>query len=208
MDAFRTEAESAFRRRAAAYLDRRPGPAGSAAAEAPSKIWADLDAGAAPADLDRRVAVLDEASRREPRLGFELLGVLASRAGFGPVEETACRLGRLAGAATHVLEAGAAAARDRGAFASSLMGCRQTQESLAGLVALADGARLGACRLCRLIERGDGERAGREAVLLRARLAPLADELRTAARSLLGEDWVAVNIPPDGFPPGPERTLP
>ena len=203
MDAFRTEAEAAFRQRAGAYLDRWSGPAGSAA-----KIWADLDAGAAVADLDRRVAVLDEASRREPRLGFELLEVLASRAGFGPVEETACGLGRLAGAATHVLEAGATAARDRGAFASSLMGCRQVQESLAGLVSLADGARLGACRLCRLIERDDGERAGREAALLRARLDRLAFELRAAARSLLGEGWVAANIPPDGFPPGPERTLP
>lgn len=207
MDAFRTEVESEFRRRAAAYFDRRPGPAVDAAPDA-ARIWADLDAGRAPAGLDRRVAVLDEASRRDPRLGAKLLDGLSSGAGFGPVEETACRLGRLAGAAAHVLEAGSAAARERGAFASSLMGCRQVQESLAGLVSLADGARLGACRLCRLIERGDGERAGREAALLWDRLGPLAEDLRAAARSLLGEGWVAANFPPDGLPPGPERTLP
>jgi hypothetical protein len=207
MEAFRTEAETAFRRRAAGYfaLVFRPSRGGDAA---PAKIWADLDGSAAAAGPDLRVAILDEASRRDPRLGRELLEWRASAAATDPVEETACRLGRLAGVAAHVLEAGAAAARDRGAFDSSLMGCRDVQERLAGLVSLADLARLGACRLCRLVERGDVERAGREAALLRSGAAALAAEVRAAALSLLGEDWVTANFPPDDLPSGPERTQP
>lgn len=206
MDAFRTEAETAFRSRAAGYFApfSRPelGDEPSAA-----RIWADLG-GAEAAGPDLGVAVVEEASRRDPRLGRRLLEWRISAGAPDPAGETACRLGRLAGVAAHVLETGAAAARERGAFASSLMGCREVQESLAGLISAADQARLGACRLCRLIERGANERAGLEAARLRSGGATLAAAVRATALTLLGQDWVAANFPPDESPSGPERTQP
>lgn len=207
MDAFRTEAETAFRSRAAGYFAPFPRPE---LGDDPSaaRIWADLGRGAEAAGPDLGVAVVEEASRRDPRLGRRLLEWRISAGALDPAGETACRLGRLAGVAAHVLETGAAAARERGAFASSLMGCREVQESLAGLIAAADQARLGACRLCRLIERGDNARAGLEAARLRSGGAALASAVRATALTLLGQDWVAANFPPDESSSGPERTQP
>ncbi len=208
MDAFRTEAEADFRRRAAEYFERMAGPGRGDGAVPPERAWADLDGEDVPDRPDRRVSILEEAADRDPRLGRELLDWRASVARPGPPEETACRLGRLAGTAAHVLRAGTAAARERGAFASSLMGCREVQERLAGLVSLADLARLGACRLCRLLERGDGERAGRESEQLRARAEALAEDVRAAALALLGEDWVARHLPAEDPRPDQERKSP
>ncbi|MEN6560742.1 MAG: hypothetical protein ABFD52_08220 [Acidobacteriota bacterium] len=208
MDAFRTEAETDFRRRAAEYFERIACPGRGDGALPPEKIWADLDGEDVPGRPDRRVSVLEEAADRDPRLGRALLDWRASAARLDPPEETACRLGRLAGTASHVLRAGTAAARERGDFASSLMGCRETQERLARLVSLADLARLGACRLCRLLDRGDGERAGLESDLLRARAEALDADVRAAAMALLGEDWVARNLPAERPRPVQERISP
>jgi hypothetical protein len=88
------------------------------------------------------------------------------------------------------VEAGARAARERGSFSSSLMGCREVQESLAGLVSGAGLVHFATCRLCRLLEKGERDRAGRESALLEARAQTLAGDIRAVALSLLGQSWV------------------
>ncbi|HMA53766.1 MAG TPA: hypothetical protein VKT17_04865, partial [Acidobacteriota bacterium] len=140
------------------------------------------------------------------RLGRDLLAGPAAVAAPDPVAKTACRLGRAAGAAAHVLEAGALAARERGYYSSSLMDFREVQERLAGLIAGAGLARLGACRLCRLLERGEADRAALESGALGARAAALEAEVRSVAGTLLGQSWVDARLPADEDPTTSERT--
>lgn len=216
MDAFWTPEETAFRRRAAEYFNRLTGPGRSTAAPPLGKIWRDL--ASMPGDggfvslgrgrLGGSVSICDEAACRDPRLGRDLLAWRAGAAPLDPLEETACELGRLAGTAAHVLEAGGRAARDRGAFASSLMACREVQESLAGLASGAEWLRFGACRLCRLLERGDRVRAEAEAARLLAASRDFAGDVRAVALSLLGERWVAENLADGEAPSANERTGP
>ena len=216
MDAFWTPEEMAFRRNAAAYFRRWPGPGPANAGASPDEIWRDLDGapgdeGAAPPAAGRlggSVSICDEAACRDPRLGRDLLVWRAAAVPFDPLEETACALGRLAGTAAHVLGAGARAARDRGAFASCLMGCREVQESLAGLASGAEWLRFGACRLCRLLERGDRDMAEAEAARLRAKAREIAGDVRAVALSLLGAPWVAENLADDDVLSANERTRP
>jgi hypothetical protein len=216
VDAFWTPEETAFRRTAADYFRRLPGPGPSAAASPPDKIWRDLagasgDGGALSFRdglLGGRVSICDEAACRDPRLGRDLLAWRAGAVPLDPLEETACELGRLAGTAAHVLGAGARAARDRGAFASSLMGCREIQESLAGLASGAEWLRFGACRLCRLIERDDRVMAQAEAARLRAKAREIAGDVRAVALSLLGAPWVAENLAAADALSANERTRP
>jgi len=207
VEGFWTEAEAAFRRSAAEYFRRHDDPERSTAAAGPAEIWRALEGAQVPgatalpsrARLIGRVSVCDEAACHDPRLGSDLL---TWRAGAGegrldPLEELACRLGRSAGTADHIAAAGALAARARGSFSSSLMGCREVQESLAGLVSGAGLVRLGACRLCRLLERGEREQAGRESAGLEDLARALLAETRTVARSLLGDPWAAIHLPAD-----------
>lgn len=123
-----------------------------------------------------------------------------------PLKAVALRGERLAATADRVVEAGARAARERGAFSSSLMGCREVQESLASLVAGADLVRLGACRLCCLLERGERDRAGLESKSLDVRAGALAEEARAVASALLGEPWAQATLDADGGPSADERT--
>ena len=207
MDEFWTADEAAFRKRAADYFRRRGNPRASCAAAEFESIWTDLR-GASGADgagspprrlLSGSILIIEEAACHDPKLGRELFEWRAA-APLDPVEEMACRLGRLAGTAAHVLESGAGAARERGSFSSNLMGCREVQESLACLVSGAAIMRLGSCRLCRLLERGERERAGRESTVLDGWARALAADVRSAARLLLGDPWVEANIPADGRP--------
>lgn len=216
MEAFWTEDEMTVRRNAAAYFRRWPGPGSANANASPDEIWRDLDgapgrggaASPANARLGGSVSICDEAACRDPTLGRDLLAWRASAAPLGPLEETACALGRLAGTAAHVLGAGARAARDQGAFASCLMGCREIQESLAGLASGAEWLRFGACRLCRLLERGDRTRAEAEATRLLAKAREIAGDVRAVALSLLGAPWVAENLADDDVLSANERTRP
>lgn len=213
MDEFRTGTEAAFRKTAADYFRRIPDvdPAGSLTP--PDAIWRDLagppagggDTGCPGGRLSRRVSILEEASRHDPRLGHDLF-VRRGESPLDPAEETACRLGRLAGTAAFVLEAGANTAREQGYYSSSLMDFRQVQERLAGLVSGAELARLGACRLCRLIERGETERAFFESKALQARAASLEAAIRSVAGSVLGPSWVAALLPSGAGPTPDERT--
>ncbi len=214
MDEFWTDAETAFRRTAADYFRQKADLDPSRAAAAPAEIWLDLDGASLAPDpsparrdrLSRCVSICDEAACRDPKLGRDLLAWRAAAAPFGPLEELACRLGRLAGSALHVLEAGARAAREQGSFSSCLMACREVQERLAGLVAGAGLMRFGACRLCRLLERGENGRAVRESGRLEVIAASLLADIRSAACSLLGEPWADANLPADDGPSTDERT--
>jgi hypothetical protein len=217
MDEFWTAEEKAFRERAARFFHGLTDPPSSETPFSSGVIWRGLEepadkaedrAGAvSAARLSGRVAALDEAARRDPRLGADLLAWLEGSAPLDPPRRTACELGRLAGTAAHVLAAGTVAARERGYFASILMDFRAVQERLAGLVTGADLARFGACRLVRLLERGDTAAATREAAGLETRARLLAADIRAVAGALLGPAWTADRLPGAG-PSDDERTRP
>jgi len=215
MDAFRTDAEIAFRRKAREFLVREPESCPTETVTAAGRIWRDLlgfpgrggglDEAGCPA-LNKEVLAIDEASCHDPRLGLDLIQKRpAARDSY--VEEL-LHLAGMAGAASHVFAAGTRAARTQGLFLSSLMGFRDVQERLAGLVSGAELLRLGTIRLCRLADRGGPERGERELELLRAKGRALVQEARSLALDLLGEDWTRAHLPEDGPPPGPERTQP
>ena len=207
MDAFWTEDEAASREKAARYF-RDLTALTQAEAAAPGAIWTDLEGaleneGAVwshPGRLAGRMALLEAAARHSPGLGRDLLAWRTAAAPLDPLEGSVLRLGCLAGTAAHVLEAGVRAAREQGAFSSSLMGCREVQESLAGLLTGAGLVRLGACRLCRLLEKGERDRASRESSGLDGPAAELEAGIRSVARALLGGAWVAANLAFDGTP--------
>ena len=207
MDAFWTEDEAASREKAARYF-RDLTALTQAEAAAPGAIWTDLEGAlenegavwSRPGRLAGRMALLEAAARHSPGLGRDLLAWRTAAAPLDPLEGSVLRLGCLAGTAAHVLEAGVRAAREQGAFTSSLMGCREVQESLAGLLTGAGLVRLGACRLCRLLEKGERDRASRESSGLDGPAAELEAGIRSVARALLGGAWVAANLAFDGTP--------
>ena len=214
MEEFWTGTETAFRKTAADYFRRLPAP-GSTGVPLPSdEIWRGFDGPSASGDgssisghpLSGLVSFFEEAARHDPRLAHGLLAWRAAASPLGPAEEIACRLGLLAGAADYVVGAGVRAARERGHYSSSLLDFRRVQESLAGLISGAELARLGACRLCRLLERGEEDRAVRETAGLDARAIALAAEVRSVALSVLGSSWVDARLPADGGPSNDERT--
>jgi hypothetical protein len=207
VDAFWTEDEAASREKAARYF-RDLTALTQAEAAAPGAIWTDLEGAlenegavwSRPGRLAGRMALLEAAARHSPGLGRDLLAWRTAAAPLDPLEGSVLRLGCLAGTAAHVLEAGVRAAREQGAFSSSLMGCREVQESLAGLLTGAGLVRLGACRLCRLLEKGERDRASRESSGLDGPAAELEAGIRSVARALLGGAWVAANLAFDGTP--------
>lgn len=162
----------------------------------------------APRTLPEMAALVDEAARHEPRFGLDLVRETRARAGPDAVAEAILGHAWLAGAAAHVLEAGTSAARERGDFASSLMGCREAQDRLAGLASASELLRLGTCRLCRLVERGERDRAGTESARLLGPARALDGDVRAVAASLLGPAWVQANLPADGPTSNDERTTP
>ena len=214
MDEFKTGAEAAFRKNAADFFARLPGSRPAAAAADIEAIWHDLDgsqrggneAASLGGRLSRHVSILEEAARYDPRLGRDLFAWRAAAVPPHPVEAIACRLARAAGAAAHILEAGASAAREQGYYSSSLMDFRGVQERLAGLVSGAELARLGACRLCRLLEKGQTERAALESGALDARAEALEADVRSVAGSLLGQSWVEARLDADKTLYADERT--
>ena len=197
MDAFWTAGEAAFRRAAREHFGRKDGLGPPSAPEVPPELG-----------LGGWAAVAEEASLRDPKFGRAMGRPPGGTGPLGPAAEAVLDCSRLAGTAGRVLAAGIRAARDRGAFSSSLMGCREVQERLAALVSGAELMRLGACRLCRLLDRSEGERAEAEAFRLLAVARALAGEVRAVALSLLGTAWVAENLPEDDIPPSDERTAP
>lgn len=214
MDAFRTEAEIVFRRKARDYFVTECGEAPSGGLPPAERVWRDLvdvpgggafDGPGCPG-LNARVLAVDEAARRAPRLGRELIRGRRARGGRERLEEKLLKLSGLAGTAVHVLEEGTRAARAQGVFASSLMGFRSAQERLAGLAAGAEFLRLGALRICRLVGRGEAERGEAELEPLLVKGRELYDQARSVALELLGEDWTRDRLPDEGRPHSDERT--
>lgn len=216
MDGFLTAEEAAFRRAARDYFRTGGVRARPEGPEDLERIWRDLEGAGRPETVAARacrgpagrVAVVDAAAERDPVLGRALLGWYAGSGRPGPHEGPLCGYGRVAGTAVCVFEAGSAAARAGGAFSSSLMGCREVQERLAGLVSGAAWLRLATLRVCRLLERGEPDLARAESSRLRDPALALARDVRSAALALLGEPWVEANLPPDDLPSDDERKEP
>ena len=214
MDAFWTEEQAILRHRAREYF-RLEGEALHREASTPSmSILRDLgiarDAKGSPAfsGMSEGVLIIDEASFFRPRLGLELMERwLSGKEGNSP-EEKLFRLARIAGTAARVFEAGVREARNRGVFESSLMGCRELQETLAGLASGVELLRLGACRICHLLDRGERDRGEAELAPLYEKALALGREAGSAALGLLGEVWTRDNFPGDEFPSEHERNLP
>jgi hypothetical protein len=212
VDAFLTAAENDLRRRAREYFRSIPGSSGLGENASWERILRDLDgredrAAVRPAALlSETVAIIEGAASCDPGLARGLLPRCTGSRTADPVGDRLCAFARLTGAAAHVLEAGARTARERGVFASSLMGCREVQESLAGIAWGAELLRLGTCRVLRLLDRGEPDRAEAESARLLGRAAVLARETRSVALSLLGEAWVGARLA--GIEPSPteERT--
>jgi hypothetical protein len=204
VDEFRTAVETAFRQKARDYFRGLADDERSATPAKPETIWHDIGR-VSGGSLAERLAIIEEAASHDPKLGSELLCRSAISGETARAEERICRFGWLAGSAAHVLEAGTRAARERGAFASSLMGCREVQESLAGIASAAELLRLGTCRILRLLERGERDRADAESAHLEAQALALARDLRAVALALLGEAWVGAHLPGEDHPSDGER---
>jgi hypothetical protein len=209
MDAFRTEAEIAFRGKARDYFARERDTVPSGGRTRAERVWGELvDGESGCADLSARVLAVDEAACRAPRLGPELIQGRRVPGERGGLEEKLLGLAVSAGIATYVLDEGTREARARGLFASSLMGFRDAQERLAGLAVGAELLRLGALRVCRLAGRGEAERGAAELEPLLAKGRALYDEALALARELMGEDWTRDRIPDVPLPHADERTRP
>ena len=195
MNAFWTAEEAAFRRTLREHFGASNSQETLGAPEIPPSLG-----------LGGWAAVAEEAACHDPKLGRALTQAARGPASDGPAASAVLACSRLAGTAAHVLAAGVREARDRGAFASPLMGCRDVQERLAGLVTGAELMRLDACRLCRLLDRGDNVRADAESVRILAGHRAFSGEVRAVAVSLLGADWAEANLAEDGKIPPDERT--
>jgi alkylation response protein AidB-like acyl-CoA dehydrogenase len=148
--------------------------------------------------------IIDEAALYSPPLGQALLRWRASGDCGGLTEGRLHLLASIAGTAAHVFKAAARMARDKGLFASSLMGFREIQESLAGLASGVELLRLGACRVCRLLDQGRRDRGEAESALLYTQAMALLRDARSVAAGLLGAAWLTDNIPGDE-PPSPNE---
>jgi len=211
VDAFLTAAENDLRRRAREYFRSRPVTSGLEARPSWERIRRELAGGEIRADaapLSETVAIIEGAASCHPDLA---LGLPTRRTGSrtaDPVGDRLCAFARLAGAAEYVLEAGARSARERGAFASSLMGCREVQESLAAIAWSAELLRLGTCRVLRLLDRGEPDRAEAESGRLLDRAAALSRDTRSVALALLGDDWAGARLAGEDPSPTEERKRP
>ena len=213
MDAFLTAAENDLRRRAREYFRSRPETSGFETRPSWERIRRELAGGEIRADaaprpaalLGETVAIIEGAASCDPDLARGLLTRRAGSRTADPVGDRLCAFARLAGAAEYVLEAGARSARERGAFASSLMGCREVQESLAAIAWSAELLRLGTCRVLRLLDRGEPDRAEAESGRLLDRAAALSRDTRSVALALLGDDWAGARLAGEEPSPTEER---
>jgi len=201
VDAFWTEEQTTLRRKARDYFRRHVStpPMSNRRDLGISRDRDGFPVFSGSAGVSEGVLIIEEASCYRPRLGLDLMKRrLSGEAGSSP-EERLFRLARIVGTAAHVFEAGAREARDRGFFESSLMGCRELQEGLAGLVCRVEILRLGACRICHLLERGERDRGEAESVPLYEKALALVREARSVALGLLGEVWTRDNLQGDEF---------
>ncbi len=194
VDAFWTEEQTTLRKKARDYF-RLEGEA----------LCRATDGFPAFTGVSEGVLIIDEASFYRPLLGLDLMERWLSGEQKNSSEARLFRLARIVGTAAHVFESGAREARDQGIFESSLMGCRELQESLAGLASGIEVLRLGACRICHLLARGERDRGEAELTRLYEKALALGREARSVALSLLGEAWTRDNLPGDEFSSEHER---
>jgi hypothetical protein len=212
VDAFLSAAENDLRRRAREYFRSHPDTSGLEERPSWEEIRRDLAGGEtrdeAAVLLGETVAIIEVAASCDPDWARGLMSRRDASRTADPVGDRLCAFARLAGAAEYVLEAGARSARERGAFASSLMGCREVQESLAGIAWGAELLRLGTCRVLRLLDRGEPDRAEAESARLLDRAAALARDARSVALALLGEAWAGARLAGEEPSPTEERKRP
>lgn len=205
MDAFWTEEQTTLRNKSREYFRLKGEALCRDASTPPVSILRDLgidrDAEGLPAfcGLSDGALIIDEASYFRPRLGLDLMERwLAGEVGNSS-EAKLFRIARIAGTAARVFEAGAREAREKGVFESSLMGCRELQETLAGLASGVEILRLGACRLCHLLARGERDRGEAELTRLYEKALALGRDAGSVALGLLGEAWTRDNLVGDEF---------
>jgi hypothetical protein len=85
------------------------------------------------------------------------------------------------------------------------MACRELQEDLAGLASGVEILRLGACRLCHLLDRGERGRGEAELTGLYEKALALGRETGSVALGLLGEAWTRDNLSGQEFSSEHER---
>jgi hypothetical protein len=211
VDAFWTEEQTTLREKARDYF-RQEGEALCRGASGPATpiprdlaISRDADGFPTFSGVGEGVLIIDEASFFRPRLGLDLMERRLAGEEGNSLEAKLFRLARIAGTAAHVFETGAREARARGVFESSLMGCRELQEDLAGLASGVEILRLGACRLCHLLDRGERDRGEAELTGLYEKALALGRETGSVALGLLGEAWTRDNLPGNEFSSEQER---
>ena len=195
MDAFLTEEMKAARRRARTHFLRLAEESTGDVFGPAADMWRALEPG--PAGLGARAVIIDEIAAFRPRVGLGMLDNLPTGETVGSAGEKLLHLARLAGTVAHVFAAASRAALEKGFFSSALLGFRDVQMRLAGLVSGVETLRLGTCRVGHLLDRGDSARAGAEVDGFLAHARSLVREAGELALGLLGEGWLRNNLPGD-----------
>jgi hypothetical protein len=211
MDDFLTPAEQDLRRKARVRFRERFRPSGGRAAEAVSpgpgaagvegllrelgfpRLGAGSGSGPGPEGrLLERALVIEEAAAASPRTGRALL----DSAPVPPdTEAAAAELAWVLGSASAAVEAGLAAARDKGLFQSTLMGHQKVQGDLAEVLSAIQAIRLKAYRALRLIDAGLTVRGGEELGRAAAEASAVRGRALDLAGALLGDSWLAEMTP-------------
>lgn len=205
MDDFLTTNERTIRDRVREHL--RPGRGPAAEGHAPSAGPAGIEGllrelgvpglgtedGSGPVrSLFERALVIEEAAAASPRAGRALLDSSPAAAG---AETTAGELAWLLGSASAAVEAGLAAARDKGLFQSTLMGHQKVQGDLAEAFSAIQALRLRAYRAMRLVDAGRSGRGGEELARVAAEAAAARGRALALAGALLDGSGLAVLMP-------------
>ena len=187
MDDFLTPVEQAVRHKVRDRLREGGWPAGLEGLLRALDVPPAGEDGPGPALLERAL-VIEEVAAASPEMGRGLLRAAPFLRG---VEAAAGELAWVLGSAAAAVEAGLAAARDKGLFQSALMGHQKVQGELAEAFSAVQCLRLRAYRALRLVERGEGDRGGEELARTAADSAPVRERALALARSLIGDEWTA-----------------
>jgi alkylation response protein AidB-like acyl-CoA dehydrogenase len=209
MDDFLTPNELTIRRKVRVRLREpfRPGRGTAAEAQAPNGGPAGLEGlrrelglpspgtgggSGSVRGLLERALVIEEVAAASPKLGRALLEAAPAPPG---IEGAAGELAWAIGSAAAALEAGLAAARERGLFESTLMGHQKVQGDLAEAFSAVQALRLKAYRALRLVDRGERVRGEHELGRAAAEAAAVRGRALALAGALLGPGRLADMMP-------------
>jgi len=205
MDAFLTPAERAVRQRIRDYLRNGGGAGGRGAAGTAGmpergKILSELSPATPPdpgrgSGLLEKALLIEEVSAVSPKLGRDLLPAAPGPTAPAGAEGFAAGVAWSIGTAAGILEACMKAAREQGLFASTLMGCQETQMGLGELLSGLEAARLQSYRALRLIDGGEKIRGEDELEHASGLAGKIYNRALTMASSLLGAGWLSENMP-------------